>query len=249
VTDRADAGDFRYARRVETKQGWNTLDAEAGVLWRDYKFGGGIATTLVFRGKGDDLVVVSPARGVDAAALDALKEYGRVTALVANNGYHWLGQPEWRKHFPDAKSYAPPSAIARLTKKAEGATFEPLDNLTPLLGDAARLVEPAGLPGNVFAFVRTKGETYWYASDLLANIPSMPPQFVFRMLMSMTDSAPGYKLFRPAVWLQVKDKAALAAWFDKELANVPPTTMVPAHGPPVRLPDLVEATRALVAKL
>lgn len=234
---------------MEGKNGWTLLDRDAGILCRQYKFGGGLATTLAFRGRGDELIVVSPASRVDAAALDELKDHGRVTALVANNNFHWLGQATWRKHFPDAKSYAPARAIPRLTKKAAGIPFEPLDELLPRLGDAAKLVEPTGFAGNAFAFVRAKSGTYWYASDLLANIPELPTNFIFRTLMSMTDSAPGYKVFRPAVWLQVKDKKGLLAWFEKELADTPPTTMIPAHGGPVRMPNLVEATRALLAKV
>jgi hypothetical protein len=236
---------------METKNGWKVLDHDAALLYRDYKFGGGVASTLVFRGKGDSLFVVSPASGVDAAALDSLKEYGQVTALIANNNFHWLGQEVWRKHYPEAKSYAPAGAIPRLTKKVGGVgiTFEPLANAAALLGENASLVEPTGLPGNAFAFVRTKSGTYWYASDLLANIPALPPGFVFKTLMSMTDSAPGYKLFRPAVWLQVKDKKGLTAWFDQTLAEMPPTTVVPAHGGPVQMANLIEATRALVAGL
>jgi hypothetical protein len=228
---------------------WRPLDADSGVLWMPYKFGGGVATTLVFRGAGDALVVMSPGCGLSSSTLDELKSYGRVAALVAINGFHHLGLPTWRQHFPDAKCFAPPSAIARLSKKVPGVPFEPLDSLAPLLGDGARLLEPDGLPGSAFAIVRTQRATYWYVCDLLAAIPELPKNFVFKTLMSMTDSAPGYKLFRPAVWLQVKNKKALAGWFDKELAGAPPTTIVPAHGVPVQQSDLVAATRAQIARL
>src|ERR1700678_3055237 len=90
---------------TKTAKGWNVLDREGGVLWRQYRFGGpgATATTFVFRGKGDALIVVSPGRHVEADALDELSEFGKVTALVASNSYHWLGQPLWKKHFPDAK--------------------------------------------------------------------------------------------------------------------------------------------------
>jgi hypothetical protein len=233
---------------METKHGWKVLDRDASLLYREYKFGGGVATTLVFRGKDDGLVVMSPASGLDAPAFEELKEFGQVTALVANNDLHWLGQATWRQHFPAARSFAPNAAILRLTKKSK-VTFEPLESAGPLLSEGATLREPTGLKGNVFALIRAKSGTYWYASDVLANIPELPPGFIFRTLMSMTDSAPGYKLFRPSVWLQVKDKKGLRAWFDKELADLPPTTMIPAHGPPVQMPDLIAATRALVAKL
>jgi len=233
---------------VDPKNGnWTAL--EAGVLWTPYNFGGGIATTFVFRGKDDALVVMSPGCGLDGATLDKLKSYGHVAALVAINGFHHLGLPAWRQHFPDAKCYAPRSAIGRLSKKAPGVMFAPLEALAPLLGDGTRVLEPDGMPGSAFAFVRGAGGTYWYVCDLLFNIPELPKQFVFKTLMSMTDSAPGYKLFRPAVWLQVKDKKALTSWFDRQLSDAPPTTIVPGHGPPVQRQDLVEATRAQIARL
>jgi len=237
---------------TKTARGWNVLDREGGVLWRQYRFGGpgATATTFVFRGKGDALVIVSPGRHIEADALDELSEFGKVTALVASNSYHWLGQPLWKKHFPDAKSYAPADGIKRLSKKLPEMHFEPLEALAPHLGDRATVTSPAGLKvGNAFATVRAKSGTYLYPSDLLSNIPTMPPQFVFKMLMSITDSAPGYRLFRPAVWLQVKDKGALRRWFEEELARSPTTTMVPGHGPPVSPPDLIEQTRALLAKM
>lgn len=228
---------------------WRPLDAGAGVLWLSYKFGGGMATTFVFRGAGDALVVMSPGCGLADSTLDELKTYGRVAALVAINSFHHLGLAAWRKHFPDATCFAPASAVSRLAKKAPGISFEPLDRATPLLGEGARFVEPAGLPGNAFAILRNQKATYWYVCDLLAAIPTLPTNFIFKTMMSMTDSAPGYKLFRPAVWLQVKDKKALTGWFDQELAAAPPTTIVPAHGVPVAQSDLIAATRAQLARL
>jgi hypothetical protein len=60
---------------METKHGWNVLDHEAALLYREYKFDGGLATTVVFRGKDDGLIVISPGGGVDVAGLDELKEY------------------------------------------------------------------------------------------------------------------------------------------------------------------------------
>jgi hypothetical protein len=235
-----------------TAKGWHVLDREGGVLWREYRFAGNgsQSTTFVFRGKGDALIVVSPGRHEEPSVLDELSEFGKVTALVASNSFHWLGQALWRKHFPEAKSYAPADGVARLAKKMPGVQFETLEALAPVLGDNATVTSPAGLKvGNAFATVRAKNGTFLYPSDLLANIPEMPPQFVIKMLMSMTDSAPGYRLFRPAVWLQVKDKSALRSWFDQEFSRWPTTTMVPAHGPPMAGPELIAQTKALLAKM
>ena len=234
-----------------TTKGWNVLDRDSAILWRQYAFGGGgVATTMVFRGAGDGLIVMSPGNRTDEGALDELADYGKVVALVASNSFHWLGQPFWRKRFPAARSFAPAQGIKRLSKKVPDANFEPLEALGPLLGGRATVVDPPGFKvGNAFATVRGKSGAYWYPSDLISNIPKLPPGFVFRTLMSMTDSAPGYRLFRPAVWLQVKNKPALRAWIDEELTKSAPAAVVPAHGPPVAGTDLVSSTKALLEKL
>ena len=205
---------------------------------------------MVFRGAGDGLIAISPGNRIDEGALDELADFGKVVALVASNSFHWLGQPQWRKRFPEARSFAPTQGRKRLSKKMPDAQFEPLEALAPLLGDPATVVDPPGFKvGNAFATVKGKSGTYWYPSDLLSNIPQMPPGFVFRTLMSMTNSAPGYRLFRPSVWLQVKDKPVLQKWVDDELTKAAPVAVIPAHGPPVAGPDLVASTKALMAQL
>ena len=95
--------------------GWQVLDEDAGVLWREYRFSGKArATTLVCRGTDGGLIVVSPGTGLSAMEYDALKDFGEVRALIANNTYHHLGQQPWRAHFKDALSYAPPRAVEAL---------------------------------------------------------------------------------------------------------------------------------------
>jgi hypothetical protein len=234
-----------------TAHGWNVADRDSAILWREYSFGGGVATTFVFRGAGDGLVVVSPPAGVDAATLDDLSAFGKVVALVASNGMHWRGQALWHKHFPDAKTFAPAQGIERLRKKVpEVPRFEPLEAMAPLLGDHATVIDaPGHKMGNAVATVRGKNGTYWYPSDLFANIPALPSNLIFRLLMSMTDSAPGYRLFRPAVWLQVKDKKVVRDWIDDVMTRSAPTTVVPAHGLPMSDGDVIAKTRALAATI
>jgi hypothetical protein len=234
-----------------TARGWNVLDRERAILWREYSFGPGVATTFVFRGAGDGLIVVSPGVDTDAAALDELSDFGKVVALVATNGYHWLGQRSWRKHFPEARSFSPAQGIARIAKKLpEFGRFEPLAALGTWLGDRAKVVDAPGLKvGNAFATVQGTRGSYFYASDMLSNIAALPSSFVFRTLMTMTDSAPGYRLFRPSIWLQVKDKRAFRGWMEGEIARSSPVAIVPAHGAPVGGGDIVTTTQALLAKL
>lgn len=234
-----------------TAQGWNVLERENAILWREYSFGGGFATTFVFRGVNDSLIVVSPGSGLEPAALDDLNAFGNVVALVASNGFHWRGQSLWREHFPRAKSFAPAQGIDRLaTKVPELGRFEPLEALAPLLGDRATIIDaPGHKVGNAIATVRGAHGSYWYSSDLFANIPKLPSNVVLRLLMSMTHSAPGYCLFRPAVWLQVKDKKVVRDWIDEVMTSCAPTTVVPAHGPPVTGTDVPERTKALATQM
>jgi hypothetical protein len=233
-----------------TARGWNVLERDGAILWRQYSFGGGLATTMVFRGAGDGLIVVSPGNNTDEGALDELSDFGKVVALVASNAYHWLGQPFWRKRFPEARTFSPAQGIKRLSKKMPDVKVEPLDALGPLLGDRATVADPPGFRvGNAFATVRAKSGTYWYPSDLLTNVPKLPSGFVVRTMLSMTNSAPGYRLFRPAVWLQVKDKPALTRWVHEELAKSAPTAVVPAHGVPFAGADIVASTKALIAQM
>jgi hypothetical protein len=234
----------------ETAKGWKVLDREGAILWRQYSFGPGLATTFVFRGAGDGLIVVSPGSGLEGSVLDELQDFGKVVALVASNAYHWLGQPLWRKRFPEARSFAPAQGLKRLSKKMpELGPFEPLAALAPLLGDHAQIAEgPGHRVGNAYATVRGKSGAYWYPSDVLSNMP-LTGNVVVRTLLSMTNSAPGYRLFRPSIWLQVNDKAALRAWIEDELARSAPVAVVPAHGRPVTGSDLIASTRALVAAM
>ncbi len=230
-------------------EGWHVLDDDGHVLWRQYMFRKGAwATTLVFRGKGDELVVVSPHTRPSASELDALKEHGRVSALVANNKWHHLGQAAWRKHFPEAKSYAPTAAAEKLLKKAPDIPFRPLSELS--LGEGARCESPAGMPGETFLSIPTKkgAGAVWYAGDLLTNIPSLPPPPV-SWLFKWTDSAPGFRLFKPAIWTLVKDKKTLRSWMLDRLASEPPSSVVPAHGPAFDATDIVEQTRTQLERL
>ena len=234
-----------------TKHGWNVLDGDAGLVWREYHFNkGSVATTLVFRGADDNLVVVSPSSRTDPAALDELGDYGQVSALVACNGFHHLGLPEWQKRFPKAKLFAPASAIPRLEKKSASRGFAPLEDATSLVGPRATLTDAPGLGwGNAFVTVPSARGPVWYASDFLANISSMPTNFFVRALFSATDSAPGFKLFRPAVWLMTKDKKAFRAWAEVEIDRTKPAVVVPAHGAPYAGEDAARAAKAQIARI
>ena len=228
--------------------GWNVLDADAGVLWREYRFSGkALATTLVFRGADGGLVVVSPGTGLAAADYDALKEFGEVRALVANNSFHHMGQGPWRERFREARSYCPPGAVEALGKKVQGTSFRPLSELA--LPAHVRWEDPPGFKtGEAILSVGTKRGAVWFSGDLLTNLESLPPPPV-RWLFTWTGSAPGFRLFRPAVWLMVKDRKAVRDWALSRLSQDPPAIVVPGHGKPVDAADVVEQARAQLERL
>jgi glyoxylase-like metal-dependent hydrolase (beta-lactamase superfamily II) len=228
-------------------RGWNVIDAERAVLWREYQFNkGAYATTLVFRGT-DGLVVVSPGRGLEGADYDVLSQFGEVRALIANNTFHHLGQGPWRARFPRAESYAAPQALAKLGRKAAGISFRSLDELS--LPPTVKIhVLPGFKNGEVLVSVGTQQGSLWYTGDLLTNIQRTPGP-PFRWLFSWTDSAPGFRLFKLGVWLFVNDKRALKERMTALLAEDPPALIVPGHGPAVTTAHLAAEAKTQIAKL
>jgi hypothetical protein len=231
----------------KTNNGWQALDAAAGVFWREYRFSGkAVATSLTFRGADGKLVVVSPPCGADEEAFAALEKEGGVGALIANNTFHHLGQKAWRARFPAAKSYAPPGAVAVLAKKS-GLDYRPLSELA--LPPSVRWTDAPGYKnGETILRIGAESGTVWYTGDLLANISKLPPPPV-RWLFTWTGSAPGYKLFAPAKWMLVKDTQALKAWALELLAQDPPACVVTAHGKPVQGSDVAAKTREQLQRL
>jgi hypothetical protein len=227
--------------------GWQVIDAERGVLWREYNFTTGAwATTLVFRGP-EGLVVVSPACGLGPADYDALGPYGEVRALVANNAAHHLGQAAWRERFPEARSYADPRSLERLAQVCPGVAFEAVSALD--LGDRASVHALAGYKsGELLISVALPSGALWYTGDLLTNIQRTPGP-PFSWLFRWSGSAPGFKLFKLGVWRSVRDRPALRRQLEGLLAADPPEIIVPAHGPPVQVDGLPALVKAEIGKL
>jgi glyoxylase-like metal-dependent hydrolase (beta-lactamase superfamily II) len=228
-------------------EGWNVIDQDAAILWREYPFAkGAYATTLVFRGA-DGLVVVSPGTKLEARAYDALADFGKVRALIANNTYHHMGQKPWRERFPEAESYCPPGAVAALDKKVPGVRFRPLSDLA--LPSSVRWEDAPGFKtGETILRVDAKPGPVWYAGDLLANIQRTPGP-PLKWLFTLTNSAPGFRLFKLATWLIVKDKKAVREWMLARLDEQPPAVVVPAHGPAFQASDVAERARAQIRRL
>jgi hypothetical protein len=216
-----------------TPHGWRIIDGDAGVLSFTYKFGGeGQANSFTAKLPSGGLMVISPPSRSTPDEMRDLAAFGEVEAIVANNGYHHLGIARWREQFPKARCFAAPGARDRIAKKSKDAgELEPLSALQPLLGDRVAVIEaPASKAGETWARAQIAGGWAWYASDLLVNMPQLPPNFIIRTLFKLTKSAPGYKVFNLAVKFIISDKKRALGTMLDDVRKHPPTVMVPAHG-------------------
>ena len=232
-----------------TPNGWMVLDRERAVLAHNYSFGGaGTANAFVARLADGKLLVISPPCRMTEAAFLELEAFGEVGAVVANNGFHHLGRAEWKKRYPDARYFASPQSAARIAKKnAEAGTFEPLSALMPLLGDDVGVTEvPETKCGETWMWARIGGGYAWYVSDVLANMPELPSNFVLKLLFKWTKSAPGYRPFNLALKFVVKDRKKVLAQLLEEMKVRPPTVVVPAHGPVLTEAGLAERTYGML---
>lgn len=228
-----------------TPNGWKVLDADSGTLVYTYRFARN-ATSNAFATRMADgrMLVVSPPSGVDAGVFDDLLAFGEVGALLANNGLHHLGLGAWRTRFPEARAFAAPLAGARIAKKSKDAgIIAPLAELQPLLGDGVHVREvPNTRVGETWAWVDSGRGHLWYASDVLANMPSLPPSFPARQLFKWTKSAPGYRVFGLAMLFMAKNRRDLLERMATDVQAAPPAVMVPAHGDIVATADVAEQT-------
>jgi hypothetical protein len=216
-----------------TKLGWTIIDDQAGVLSFSYRFGGeGQANCFTARLPSGGLMIISPPSKISDEAIEELAPFGEVEAIIANNGFHHLGIGLWRERFPNAKCYAAPGAIERITKKSKNAgELRPLADLKPALGNDVAVIEaPTSKGGETWAWAKIAGGYAWYASDVLANMPRLPSNFLFRFMFKATKSGPGYRVFSLALKFLVKDKRAALGLMLDDVRKHPVTVMVPAHG-------------------
>ena len=213
---------------------WKNLVADGSVRGLKYSFGLGVANCMAARLDDGTWLVVSPAMGVPAAALDDLAKDGEVSALVANNGFHHMGQAAWRKRFPQAVSYAPTGSLPRLTKKATGVTFRPLDELRAKLPDRISLLEPDGQKSpDLLACVNTTAGAVWFTGDLISNTVHAEMKAVPRFIFTMLGGGPGYRFNPVPAIVYLADKPAWKAAVRALVAKKPPVVVLPGHGDPI----------------
>lgn len=236
---------------AQTPNGWTVIDRDAGVLSYTYVFDpktGATANTFTARMADERLLVISPACGVSRGVFDDIASFGEVGAVVANNGFHHLGQTEWRKRFPKAHFCAPSGAPDRIAKKnPDVGAFEPLSALDPMLGPTVGLRQsPNWKCGEAWAWAKTAGGYVWFTSDVLSNMPELPKNLLVRTMFKLSGTRAGYSVFKLALKFTVKDRKAVLSRFLTDVKAHPPAIVVPGHGPIINRSGVARETRELV---
>jgi hypothetical protein len=227
---------------------WEVLDEATHSLTLEYSFRpGSTARTFVTRFSGDELVIFSPPVGIDRAVFRELDQHGRVTALVAPNGFHYLGLRPAREAFPRATLYAPEAAVRRVAKKQPDLELRQLGELREKTEAPVRILEVPGFNiGEAWAIVDTSAGPLWYVSDSCFNLSQLPESLAARLLLKWTKSAPGLSLNGIGNLFFLKDRPRFKQWFEARLAEPAPLLLVPAHGEVARAVDLDKSLKALV---
>jgi hypothetical protein len=228
------------------RSAWTAFDSETPVLTYVYAFGPSRVTSLAVGGAGG-LFVMSPPYRAPQSVFDDLAKYGEVRALVATNGFHHMGIPEWKARFPNAAVFAPEQALARVRKKTGIATVEPVAEAAALAGPRLELVDmPHYRTGEVLARFETARGRAWYVTDIILNIRRMPRNPVVNLLYRMTASAPGLRWNQVGPRLiMVKDMRALKRWMREEFDRVTPRWLFTTHGETVDVVNERKEVRAL----
>ncbi len=225
---------------------WENVTPDGNVRVLRYSFGPGLANSFAARLPDRSWAVVSPCCGAPESALDALGSDGGVSALVANNGFHHMGQPAWRKRFPQAVSYAPTGSLPRLGAKSREVPYRPLDELTPALAGLVEFVVPAGMKvADLIVRAANPVGDVWFMGDLVSNTGPGDTKAPFSWIFGMLGGGTGYRFNPVPAMVFVKDKAAWKADVRQRVEAAPLAAVVPAHGATVR-DNAADATRAVL---
>jgi hypothetical protein len=223
---------------------WTSL---APGVWRaSYTTPTGVpASSFAFTLADGSIAVMSPPCGLDDAGYATIDALGKVTALVAPNSGHDLGQAAWQQRYPDATPYGPAPAIAAIQKAKKGLRpFRPLEQLAGRLAAGTRVADvPGTRSGSAMVSVGEGSRRVLYVDEILGNLPTLVGPAPFKLAFWMTGSGPG--LARNRVWTAIfaKDKGAVARALLDEMSARPPTTIAFAHGEPST--DVAAAERLL----
>jgi hypothetical protein len=232
---------------TSTPSGWQVVHEDRTVLRRVYSIGPGNTSNCIVAAFGDgELLVISGATGMEDAAFAELEAFGRVTALIAPNGMHRSGLPDWMRAFPEATVHAPAAALPRVRKVAPGA--EELSPLEARLPEGLALREVPTLRfGETWMSLDTPRGPLWWVGDTITNMAALPTGLGW--LFAVAGIRAGFSVNGAQTRFMSRDRATYRRWLREQVAERGPTGILPAHGDLVYDPGLPGTLRALVASI
>lgn len=225
---------------------WQDLTRDGSVRWLKYSWGPATANTLAVRLEDGSWLVVAPSVGSASSVLGELSKDGTVSALIAPNAYHHLGQRAWRLHFPSAISYAPDGALPRLSRKSPDVPYRPASDLSETIHPRVSFLVPEGMKSpDMLVRVSDAGSTVWWMGDLFTNNAVADQNWLLRMISPLAGSGVGYRRNSKPGMIYVRNPKAWLHSITNALDAEPPTVVVPAHGNPV-MKDTARRTRSLL---
>jgi hypothetical protein len=225
---------------------WQYLTRDGSVRWLKYSWGPATANTLAARLADGTWVVVAPSVGPASSVLEDLSKDGTVSALIAPNAYHYLGQQAWRLHFPGATSYAPAGALPRLFRKSPDVPYHPASDLIETIHPRVTFLVPEGMKSpDMLIRVSVAGSMVWWMGDLFTNSAADDQNWLLRIIAPFAGSGLGYRRNSRPGLIYVRDPKAWLHSITNALDAEPPSIVVPAHGNPVT-EDAARRTRTLL---
>ena len=228
---------------------WAPLTEDGSVRWMKYSFGLGTANSLAFRHDDGTWTVVSPSKDGMASVFDEFSRNGSVSALVAPNAYHHVGQRTWRHVFPGATSYAPEGAHFRLGTQSPGIAYRSTADLLPRLPAGVELFLPEGMKRpDLLIRITVRDKTIWWLGDLFSNNAAHDQTLPLRVISRFFGSGLGYRRNAKPGLVYVDDARAWLRSIRNALGQYPPSIVIPAHGDPV-VDDAARRTQDLLKDL
>ena len=225
---------------------WQYLTRDGNVRWLKYSWGPATANTLAARLEDGTWLVVAPSVGSASSVLEDLSKDGTVSALIAPNAYHHLGQRTWRLHFPSATSYAPVGALPRLSRKSPDVPYRPASDLSETIRPRVTFLVPEGMKSpDMLVCVSVAGSTVWWMGDLFTNNAVDDQNWLLRTIAPLAGSGMGYRRNSKPGLIYVRNPKAWLHCITNALDANPPSVVVPAHGNPV-MEDTARWTRSLL---
>jgi hypothetical protein len=225
---------------------WQTLTSDGSIRWLKYSWGPATANTLAARLQDGTWLVVAPSAGSPMSVLEDLSKDGTVSALIAPNAYHHLGQQAWRLHFPGATSYAPAGALPRLSRKSPAVPYRPASDLIETVHPRVSFLIPEGMKSpDMLIRVSVAGSTVWWMGDLFTNSAREDQNWLLRLIAPLAGSGLGYRRNSRPGMIYVRNPRTWLHSITNALDAEPPSIVVPAHGNPV-IEDTARRTRKLL---